>query len=528
MTNIASIKNLVSDLRNKLAEGDKLFTGQLATRLIKAADKHPEDVPVRMMASFLSDRARKGGYLISRAELRDVYNKMYSPNSVCGEYLARELNRTTQEKPERKPLNPEPMQNVHNNHSDHVLVSALESAFDKNVAYKPYAPEVAKVAKDNCQRVLPGNPTVKVVGGNEDAILCEAIYETPKGRSHVLIPVEISVNKAFLPSVFVTQAGFVNLTEERLADYVVKTAGQKLRVDVQQVFKAIELAKHGAPEPVSEVERIVAMAHLRCGTPASHDPNAILSQVEPEDAPGCEIKTASSPETQSFAKALNSPAGTAEFIFGRTTAEAGRILISQALHGFGYSTFQVKVSSVDDNHIIYAVAVKDGSGFKVPVKIEKSLPKYPSVIIANGSPAEFSKAGIDQASADNTARATALGFDLGQPQKLIEVVAKACESKNFLAAGEALRALAESKDQTAYRCAFNMYHNALASDGKAPAPKLKTIKLADGNEVCAQTFLPPHKVYVDANGVAHAKHRQHEDKVESAGGFMNAKVLLGL
>ena len=56
----------------------------------------------------------------------------------------------------------------------------------------------------------------------------------------------------------------------------------------------------------------------------------------------------------------------------------------------------------------------------------------------------------------------------------------------------------------------------------------ETITLSDGNEVCAQTFLPPDKVYVDANGVAHAKHRQNEDKTEPAGGFMNSKVLLGL
>jgi len=103
----------------------------------------------------------------------------------------------------------------------------------------------------------------------------------------------------------------------------------------------------------------------------------------------------------------------------------------------------------------------------------------------------------------------------------------ACENKNFIQAGEILNAIAASGDKTAYHHAFSAYYDALAG-GKTVSLAVKTIKLSDGNEVCEQTFLPPDKVYIDEHGVAHAKYRQNEEKTEPAGGFMNAKILLGL
>jgi len=526
--NITNLKNLVSNLRNKLAEGDKFFTAQLATRLTKAAKSFPQDQTIIMMASFLVNRANKnGGTLITRAELRDVYRRLYTNNTACGSFLESELGKKA-DAPERKPINPEPLSNLYEKHSDKMLVSALESVFDKKAEYKPYSPEVAKVAEANCKRVLPGNPRIKTVAGNEDAILCEAVYETPKGRSHVLVPVEISANKALLPNAFVSKDGFTRLTEETLANYVVKTAGQKIQADVKQILEIIRTAKHGMAEPISDVEKIVLMANLQGGTPTSYDPNAILQQiVDSKDAPGYELDIPESPEVQSFAKHLSTAAGTAEFVFGANTANAGRKLINQALNGFGYSDFQIKVADVSEDHIIYAVALKN-TGFKVPIKIEKSLPTYPTVIMASGQPAEFSKSGIDSLMCiDGTARAAGLGIDLAQPGKLIEKVKLACENKNFIQAGEILNAIAASGDKTAYHHAFSAYYDALAG-GKTVSLAVKTIKLSDGNEVCEQTFLPPDKVYIDEHGVAHAKYRQNEEKTEPAGGFMNAKILLGL
>jgi len=524
--NITNLKNLVSELRTKLAEGDKFFTAQLATRLTKAVANYPQDQTIIQMASFLTNRVQNGGTLITRAELRDVYHRLYTNNTSCGSFLESELGKKA-EAPERIPINPEPKTDMYE-HSDKMLVSALEAVFDKEAEYKPYSKDVAKIAEANCKRVLPGNPKVKTVAGNEDAILCEVVYETPKGRSHVLVPVEVSANKALLPNSFVTQEGFTRLTEKTLADYIVKTAGQKLRVDVKQILDIINSAKYGTTEPTSEVEKIVLMAGLRAGTPASHDPNAILQQVmEPQGAPGHELEIAKSPEVQSFAKHLSTAAGTAEFVFGTKTADAGRKMINQALNGFGYSDFQINVADVSESHIIYAVALKN-TGFKVPVKIEKSLPTYPTVIVACGQPAEFSKDGIDGVGqVDGTARAVGLGFDLGKPGHLIEKVKQACECQDFARAGEVLGAITETGDKTAYHHAFAIYHAALSGNKKATR-RVKTIKLSDGNEVCEQTFLPPDKVYIDENGVAHAKYRQNEEKTEPAGGFMNAKILLGL
>jgi len=520
--NVTNLKNLVSDLRTKLAEGDKFFTAQLATRLRKAAEEHPNDPTVTGMANFLRGREQKGGLFITRAELRDIYNRLYTTNTACGSYLESELGKKA-EVSERKPLNPEPKEDLYQG-ADKTLVSALASVFDKETKYSPYSPEIAKIAESNCKRVLPGNPKVSTVAGNEDAIICEAVYETPKGRSHVLIPVEVQASKALLPNSFVTSAGFTKLNEKTLADYVVSTAGQKLRADVKQIMEVIRTAKHDIPEPISEVEKIVLMANLRSGTPASHDPNAILQQVD-EASPGVQINE--SPEAKSFSQYLNTPTGTAEFVFGEKAANNGRRMISQALNKFGYSDFQIRVADVSDEHIVYAVALKN-TGFKVPIKIEKSLPTYPTLIIAGGKPVEFSKEGIDNLSSiDHGARAAGLGLDLNRPGLLIANVKEACARGDFDRADDLLGAIEETGDKTAYHHAFSIYHEALAGK-KAESREVKTIKLADGNEVCEQTFLPPDKVYIDEHGVARAKYRQNEEKTEPAGGFMNAKILLGL
>ena len=81
--------------------------------------------------------------------------------------------------------------------------------------------------------------------------------------------------------------------------------------------------------------------------------------------------------------------------------------------------------------------------------------------------------------------------------------------------------------------AYNLYSEALADSGmKKTASKkheLKTVKIG-GNEVCAQTFLPVDKVYIDENGVSHAKYRKDMEHTSDSkvGVAMHRKILLGL
>ena len=85
-------KQFMATLNEKLANTNRYFTGRLAVRLGKAAQQYPADQTIIQMASFLNNRASApNGHLISRAELKDVYNSLYSNATKCGEYLTNEL-----------------------------------------------------------------------------------------------------------------------------------------------------------------------------------------------------------------------------------------------------------------------------------------------------------------------------------------------------------------------------------------------------------------------------------------------------
>ena len=93
LKNIQDLKNFVVELGNKLTASDKFFTAKLASRLEKAASLEPNDSTLVQMYSFLNKRAESSnGYLISRYELRDVYNKLYSYNRNLKRNLSSQFN----------------------------------------------------------------------------------------------------------------------------------------------------------------------------------------------------------------------------------------------------------------------------------------------------------------------------------------------------------------------------------------------------------------------------------------------------
>lgn len=530
---IQDFKHFVAAISNKLAQSEKFFTLKLATRLTNAAKVHPEDHTIVQMASFLSRRAQaQGGQLITRAELQDVYSRLYTTNSKCASFLSDELSKKSDNLPQatqmtRSAQEGDVIDDIYSRYADQKLASELESAFNKSVAYKQYSPASASAAEEVVRRTVSDKVKVKAVDGREFAILVQATFQTPKGESQVLIPVEIVNEKALIPTVFLSQAGFTELTKDSLEKHIVSTAGKNFRVDAGRIFDVIKTAKFGAEPELDQVERAVMMLKARAGTPVSHSPNGIVYQEVDKLAPDVSVETA---ESQTFAEQLGSTAGVAEFKFGKQVIVTAKNMILSELSSFGYKAAQIKIASFKDDSVTYAVSV-NGAGFKVPVKIEAGKIKHPSVVIANGNVEDFSKAGIKSAIGlnDQAASAAANGLDLMRPTDLIKEVEAAYAAGDLVRAGDAITALELTGDESAFRYAFATYTSALSGVKKAATAKPKTIKVG-GNEVCAQTFLPLDKVYYDENGVAHAKHRENMEKTDdvSGAGFMNAKILMGL
>lgn len=533
-----NLKKAIETVAKTVKAGEKILLLPLASRMARAAQENPGDQTIIGMATFLQGRAASQ-QLITRAELNDVYNKLYVSNTRCAEYLTKELDKTALASPVKKLIRQDNegtlVKDAFKHGANEILANALEAAFDKKAVYKPYTAEMAKKAEQVCAKELHNyeyQPTkVQVVAGSEDCLLCQATFETPKGRSNVIIPVEMAGEKALFPSVFVSSAGFETLEQKKLSDYLVSTAGKQLQVNVPAVLNAVKVAKHGVQEGLNEVEQIVLRASAKKETPASFDSNSIVGQklLTPDV-----IETKADPvETETFAAKLSSAKGLAELTFGKKAVESGRQMLVKALNSFGYKSTQVSVAGVNDSAVIYAI-VANGRGIKVPVRFNKGLPTQPLFAIANGTVGGFDQQGVNELFSANDSNTAALASQLhgNKPSELIEVVQKAVASGNYEIAEDALNVLAHS-DEKAFKYAFNLYKEAInnpemvkqaSAESKCSFP----IKNATSTQVlCGHTNLPLNKVYQDEHGDCYPLYRKHIDHSNEGGSFLHSRIYLG-
>lgn len=536
---LVDFKNAMNLIATKISGDKKVLIGPLAMRLIKAAGENPGDQTIHQLAAFLQNRANNKELLISRAELKDVYNKFYVSNTRCAQYIEGEVEKT--ELPvAQKMVRDDSKSNEVVSLADPMLVSALEAAFDKGAVYKLYSQELEKSAEIMCSRELNQFPVkpeqIKVVAGKEDILLCQASYDTPKGKSNVLIPVEIKEGKALFPTVFVSNNGFETLNKDNLGQHLVRNIGKKIKANVDMIFKAIKTARYGIEEVgLNEVEQIVLRASAAKETPASYASDAILCQeMDSLDSPGYEAKiSANKEDVESFASKLSSTKGVAEFKFGKNVVDNGREFVRKSLASFGYKNVQIAVAGLNDDSVIYAVATGN-MGIKVPVKFENGLPNV-SVVLANGMVESFDKAGINKlltTAEDYQSAALASEFHGSKPSELIENIKSAIHEENYTRAEEVLNVLANSNDQKSYNFGLSVFMNAI--NNKSNMEKTASVEIQkcgmqinspnSQHIICGHTGLPVHKVYQDANGDCLPLYRKNIDHTGEGASFLHSRI----
>lgn len=540
------LNELVSRAAKALYDNEKFAVGVLAVRVRKAAEVYPLDQTIINMSGFLNKRAASSKDLfITRAELKDVYNRLYSSNSKFPQLFHEELGlvaeapraKMARDANEGKNL----VEGAFEKLADPVLSNALSNAFDKNATYKPYSNATAKSAQEHCAYELSklglSPKKIDVVAGQPDVLLCQATYDTPRGQSHVLIPVEIKNQKALLPTIFLSRAGFSDLATDALKDHLVSTAGKSYKIDVQQILQLVSTAKNGTTEVIGDVERAVMKFASTKETPATHTPNGILyQQVDQPILDVQETQYEQPAEVQAFAQRLSSAAGVAELTFSKNAVELGRKLIRHALSSWGYKNAQVAVADCNKNTIFYAVSVDETAGFKVPVKVEQGQIQEPSVVISVNGPGEFSVAGISEvlASGSLDPKVVALASPLygSKPSDLIKQIVQAMSQHNYLKAEDALNVLRASGDEKAFQTGFDVYQKALkgefTKEASADSKCNKQYKTAHSKYmICAHTNLPVHKVYQDKNGDCHPGYRKDMSETAEGGSFLYSKIYMG-
>ncbi len=484
----SELKKAISTLQSALNGHEKIYLAVFAEKLHKSGMTNPEDQTINQM-SLVVDRMNAGNQLfISRAEINELYNRLYSHNTKFKQIFADELGLEV-------PAAPAPSRTEETyqefdiyQDTDKTLLASLDAAFNPgaHAFSNEAAHEAEKVVAMECS--FPSlEPVVKAVSGDENVVVVAATYRTPQGNASFYVPVEMFNKRATIPSFFTGKDGQHYISKKSIANYV-------------SGFFA-KFGSHGN-ESVGE---------------------AFAEMVEPE---------VNAEEVESFASQLSSAKGIATFQHGEL-AERGRRVISQKLASFGKRSHQVNILEASTNSITYGVSC-DGVAFKVPVSVENGKLHEPAVILCKGSIESFTAEGVQNLQrselTDNQVAAVVSPLFALKASDLVETVRQATEEGNYAKAEDALNVLANMDDAKAYRVAFEEYTTGLSALTKEAAPVTKCsriVKTANSTQpVCGHLNLPLNKVFQDKHGDCRPMTRKGmEDSYEGAS-FMTSKILL--
>jgi len=534
------IKNIASSLSKTIDDNEKILLSSFAEKLSQASEAYPEDQTIGVMANVVARMTGGKKLFITKAEVKDLYKRLYSRNTKFAEVFSGELGQVeklatpktyNRDNIENLSLVKEAFEKV----VDPTLANALDSIFGNTVRGNTEAS--VKVAESVCTRACASvklASKINVVNGDNSFIICQASFETPKGMTSVLIPIEIVAGKALLPTVFVGNTGPEDFSKSNLETYIATNAGKKLAVSDKLVLQAVKNTKENDIEKISSVDMALIKLNSEKDTKSDYFTNNILYQNAEVENKNLVVNTPKyqDKDMESFAKAFDSAVGVANFSIGKDKVDNGRKVISNKLNSFGLKSHQISVFSSDEKSITYAVSVNSGRlAFRVPVSIEDNKVVQPNIMIVAGMVESFSKDGINsinkkEAKDYKTAAVASALYGL-KASELVQIVREAVSESNLDKAEDALNVLSEAGDDKAYQTAFTEYTNGLGinkvADQKTTC-KMVVKNASSKHEQCGHTGLPLHKVYQDKNGDCHPNYRRGMDDTYEGAYLQNSKI----
>jgi hypothetical protein len=516
--------NQINKVFAKLADNEKISLPMFASKLSRVLKEYPEDQTIGMMNNIVARMSNKNSF-ITRAEIKNLYQKLYCRNTKFAEIFKDELGEMPKLASAKLYDRSEEKADVNTDSIvDQELTSVIASFWGDKI--KSYTETQAKNVKFVVNAAIDNvrlNSKVDVVGGESCIVLCLATFETPKGLTSIFIPVEVYGEKVVSPSIFIGNNGSERCVADVIEAYAVDNAGDKLNLNADLVLKAISNAKK---TEISNVDFVVAKLRASRG---KQEVPGIYAEMEPEAQKEVSSTVYIDPEMSSFAKVFETPTGVAEFKFGKGVVNAGREIISTKLKSLGLNSFQIAVCD-SASQLVFAVSTGT-SAFKVPLNVENGLVGIPAVIITNGSIESFSKAGLERVfkkeSVDyKTAAIASPGYQL-KASELVDIVRQSVSEENYDKAEDALNVLATRGDDKAYKTAFDAYMNGLTGK-KVEQTSCNMVRESSTSKhkICGHTGLPLHKVYQDKNGNCSPMYRKAMVDTKEGAYFMNSKIFI--
>jgi hypothetical protein len=537
-----TLLKLANSLAKFAEDNEKISLPLFTVKLAKAQEQYPGDYTIGMLSRVVGKMADSEKLFISRAEVKDLYEKFYSRNnkfaSLFGDELGKVEVQTTPVTAHTEAFSNDIMQEAFDNVVDPVLAGALDKAFGGSK--EDYSQTAMKQAVSVCInrfKELGFHIQSKVLCGKDNILICSASFETPRGTTSILVPVEILGNKVlYSPSMFVGNVGAEELNKDTIYNYLTSKAGDRLQVHAEEVLKASLVAK-GNDHEISNVDLALTKLNAQneskvdylgpqiLGTEIeSENPNLILNLPQIED-----------PEFEALAKTFDSELGFASFKFGSKLIERGADLIKKQLHSCGANTYNISVLASTDTSVTYSVALNGGSvAFKVPLKIESNNILPPTILLCNGSVTAFDKMAVSSLlrteGFDRVAALSASPLYGIKPSELVNTVKNAIAEGNYIKAEDALNVLSDSDDEKAYETALAAFTYGLGHKVDTTEQPSKCAMIVNSSssqhEICGHTGLPTHKVYQDKQGNCQPLYRRGMADSYEGATFMHSKVYL--
>lgn len=523
---------LVGSIAEAVKDNEKLATPILAAKLTKCVAAYPGDQTLGAMSRVIGDMAQNKTLFISRANLKSLYNKLYSRNTKFAELFTDELGQAPAEPQITTFQHDDTVEGNPYHVGDQVLANALESVFDKHAPLKMYSQPLADKAVRSVNSTLDAwslKPSKLTVGaGNDKFIVIKADYETPKGVTSFYVPVEVTKSDVLEPEVFMGNEGPKDLNHTTIKAYLTQEAGVKTKIGATDILDALTTATAEKRE-VSAAELAVMRLNASRQTNSEFFQGQVVGQKVAEAAKK-DVELPKSDEFFSFEKKFTTPQGLATWRFGNDKVATAREHLARELTSFGFSKPQIVVTGNDENTIFYGISLDTGKiAFTVPVKVSAGKLQKPTVMLCNGSIASFDKKSINelvgQNKTDSKVAAVASTMSTLKPSEVVNNLRQALAEENFAKAEDALNVLANSGDAKAYATAFHIYMEGLAGRKTAETKCSHMIKSAvSEHPICSHTGLPINKVYQDKNGYCHPMYRKGMDETYEGASFMNSKI----
>jgi hypothetical protein len=529
-----NINDSIKTLTNLIDDNETIGIQSFANKLALASEQYPSDKTLGTMASIVSRMSTPNKLFISRAEIKDLYNKLYSRNTKFAELFKDELgtvevvSKPTIYNRENEDESGSVITKAYERVVDPTLANALNAAF--GTITKTYNSVQADAATNICgQKLSFTNSTIAAVSGRDGIVICRATFETPKGQTSFFVPVEVVAETAFLPDVFIGNGGPEDFTKENVEEYIKTNAGVKLSINDSLVLDAALKIKS---VDISGVDLALTKLNAAKETTADFSQGQVLFQKVASAPANVVIETPeyNDKEAIMFADAFSSAGGVAKYKFGAKAVASGKERIVEMLKHFGEKNCQVGVCDCNDTGVVYAVSLNGGKvAFKVPINIENGRTSEPCIMISNGGIESFSVAGLKRLystdAMDNKVAAVSSPVYGLKPSELVDIVRVAISEENYSKAEDALNVLAESGDERAYQTAFVDYTNGLS--GKVIVESTCSMIVSSPSstqQICGHTGLPLNKVAQDKNNNCVPLYRKGMDDTYEGKYFMNSKI----